>query len=76
MESQVINNGKIFFRDTITDEKVIKEIKSDEAMPMPFEGTIKSITINSIDKDSDMAKKLINNLSSNIFVRINYTGDD
>lgn len=76
MESQVINNGKIFFRDTITDEKVIKEIKSDEAMPMSFEGTIKSITINSIDKDSDMAKKLINNLSSNVFVRINYTGDD
>lgn len=74
MESQVINNGKIFFRDTITDEKVIKEIKSDEAMP--FDGTVKSITINSIDKDSDMAKKLINNLSSNVFVRINYNGDD
>lgn len=68
MQSQIIKNGNVYFRDTITNEKVIKEIKSD--------GAIKSITVNSIDKDSDMAKKLINNLSSNVFVRINYNGDD
>lgn len=64
MQSQIIENGNVYFRDTITNEKVIKEINTDKE--------VTKFEINIVDKDSDIANKLFGALSDNSLVVINY----
>lgn len=56
--------GKLYFRDIITNEKVIKEINTDKE--------VTKFEINIVDKDSDIANKLFSALSDNSLVVINY----
>lgn len=61
---ETITEGRLYFRDIITNEKVIKEINTDKE--------VTKFEINIVDKDSDVANKLFSALSNNPLVVTNY----